>query len=80
MSTFIERPKFSCALGGALTTLTGLNRVVPIVHAAGGCASSLAGTYNGAAGYRGVGYCGGSMLSTTNIAENNVVFGGEDRL
>ncbi|MDR1328516.1 MAG: hypothetical protein LBK23_02820, partial [Oscillospiraceae bacterium] len=39
-----------------------------------------AGTYNGAAGYRGVGYCGGSMLSTTNIAENNVVFGGEDRL
>ncbi|MDR2606209.1 MAG: hypothetical protein LBC38_02880 [Oscillospiraceae bacterium] len=80
MSSFIERPKFSCALGGALTTLTGLNRVVPIVHAAGGCAGSLSGTYNGAAGYRGVGYCGGSMLSTTNIAENNVVFGGEDRL
>lgn len=80
MATFIERPKFSCALGGALTTLTGLNRVVPIVHAAGGCAASLSGTYNGAAGYRGVGYCGGSMLSTTNIAESNVVFGGEDRL
>jgi nitrogenase molybdenum-iron protein beta chain len=80
MSTFIERPKFTCALGGALTTLTGLNRVVPIVHAAGGCASSLAGTYNGPAGYRGVGYCGGQMLSTTNVAENNIVFGGEDRL
>ncbi|MDR1062155.1 MAG: hypothetical protein LBL83_13330 [Clostridiales bacterium] len=80
MGTFIERPKFSCALGGALTTLTGLNRVVPIVHAAGGCANSLSVTYNGAAGYRGVGYCGGSMLPTTNIAENNVVFGGEDRL
>jgi nitrogenase molybdenum-iron protein beta chain len=80
MSSFIERPKFACALGGALTTLAGLNRVVPIVHAAGGCAGSLSATYNGAAGYRGVGYCGGSMLPTTNIAENNVVFGGEDRL
>lgn len=80
MSTFIERPKFSCALGGAITTLMGLNRVVPIIHAAGGCAASLAGTYNGAAGYRGVGYCGGNMLPTTNIAEQNVVFGGEERL
>ena len=80
MSTFIERPKFSCALGGALTTLAGLSRVVPIVHAAGGCASSLSGVYNLAAGYRGVGYCGGGMLPTSNIAENNIVFGGEDRL
>ncbi|GHU90437.1 oxidoreductase nitrogenase component 1 [Clostridia bacterium] len=79
-STFIERAKFSCALGGALTTVAGLSRVVPIVHAAGGCASALSGTYNIAAGYRGVGYCGGSMIPTSNIAENNVVFGGEDRL
>ncbi|GHV31890.1 oxidoreductase nitrogenase component 1 [Clostridia bacterium] len=79
-STFIERAKFSCALGGALTTVAGLTRTVPIVHAAGGCASALSGTYNIAAGYRGVGYCGGSMIPTSNIAENNVVFGGEDRL
>jgi nitrogenase molybdenum-iron protein beta chain len=78
--TFIERPKFACALGGAITTVAGLARTVPIVHAAGGCASSLSGTYNGAAGYRGLGYCGGSMIPTSNIAEKNVVFGGEDRL
>jgi nitrogenase molybdenum-iron protein beta chain len=82
MSTtdFIERPKFACALGGAISTLEGLHRVVPIVHAAGGCANYLSGTYNTAAGYRGVGYCGGSMIPTSNIAENNVVFGGEGRL
>ncbi|MDR3209079.1 MAG: hypothetical protein LBT36_00420 [Oscillospiraceae bacterium] len=80
MSTFIERAKFTCALGGALTTLAGLARVVPIVHAAGGCAASLSGAYNVAAGYRGVGWCGGQMLPTSNIAENNIVFGGEDRL
>ncbi|MDR2530446.1 MAG: hypothetical protein LBC65_02760 [Oscillospiraceae bacterium] len=79
-STFIERAKFSCALGGAITTVNGLARTVPIVHAAGGCASGLSGTYNTAAGYRGVGYCGGQMIPTSNIAENNVVFGGEDRL
>ena len=80
MSGFIERAKFSCALGGALTTIAGIPRVVPIVHASGGCAAALSGTYNLAAGYRGTGYCGGTMIPTSNIAENNIVFGGEDRL
>jgi nitrogenase molybdenum-iron protein beta chain len=80
MSQFIERAKFACALGGAISTIEGLHRAVPIVHAAGGCANYLSGTYNVAAGYRGVGYCGGSMIPTSNIAENNVVFGGEERL
>jgi nitrogenase molybdenum-iron protein beta chain len=80
MSDFIERAKFSCALGGAIATLTSIPRAVPIIHAAGGCAAYLSGTFNIAAGYRGVGYCGGNMLPTTNIAENNIVFGGEERL
>ncbi|GHU80897.1 oxidoreductase nitrogenase component 1 [Clostridia bacterium] len=80
MAEFIERAKFTCALGGALTTIAGLPRVIPIVHAAGGCAGALSGTYSNAAGYRGGGYCGGTMIPTTNIAESNVVFGGEDRL
>lgn len=80
MVDFIERAKFSCALGGALTTIAGIPRVVPIVHAAGGCAAALSGTYNLAAGYRGVGYCGGTMIPTSNIAENDVVFGGEPKL
>jgi nitrogenase molybdenum-iron protein beta chain len=80
LADFIERAKFSCALGGALTTIAGLNRVIPIVHAAGGCAAALSGTYNLASGYRGTGYCGGTMIPTTNISENNIVFGGEDRL
>ncbi len=80
MAEFIERAKFSCALGGALTTIAGIPKVVPIVHAPGGCAAALSGTYNLAAGYRGTGYCGGAMIPTTNIAENNIVFGGEERL
>jgi nitrogenase molybdenum-iron protein beta chain len=76
----MERAKFSCALGGALTTIAGIPRVVPIVHAAGGCATALSNTYNLASGYRGVGYCGGTMIPTSNISENNIVFGGEKRL
>lgn len=80
MAEFIERAKFSCALGGALTTIAGIPRVVPIVHAAGGCAAALSGTYNLAAGYRGTGYCGGTMIPTSNIAETNIVFGGEKKL
>ncbi|MDR1204155.1 MAG: hypothetical protein LBL26_01550 [Peptococcaceae bacterium] len=80
MSEFIERAKFACALGGAISTLTALPKVVPIVHAAGGCAGYLSNTYSMAAGYKGSGFCGGSMLPTSNIAEQNIVFGGEDRL
>jgi len=80
LAEFIERAKFSCALGGALTTIAGIPRVVPIVHAAGGCAAALSGTYNLSSGYRGTGYCGGTMIPTSNIAENNIVFGGEGKL
>ncbi|HEY3423368.1 MAG TPA: nitrogenase component 1 [Negativicutes bacterium] len=80
MTTFIERPKFTCALGGALVTISALARAVPIVHAAGGCAALLSGTYNSASGYKGTGYCGGTMIPTSSIVEKDIVFGGEDRL
>lgn len=80
MSDFIERAKFSCALGGAIATLSSIPKAVPIVHASGGCAAMLSNTYNLGAGYRGSGYCGANMIPTSGISENNIVFGGEDRL
>lgn len=80
MSDFIERSKFSCALGGALSTIAAIPKAVPIVHASGGCAAALSGTYNLSAGYRGVGYCGGNMIPTSNISQSNIVFGGEEKL
>ncbi len=80
MSDFIERSKFSCTLGGALSTIAAIPKAVPIVHASGGCAAALSGTYNLSAGYRGVGYCGGNMIPTSNISQSNIVFGGEDKL
>lgn len=80
MGDFIERSKFSCALGGALSTIAAIPKAVPIVHASGGCAAALSGTYNLSAGYRGVGYCGGSMIPTSNISQSHIVFGGEEKL
>lgn len=80
MSTFIDRAKSTCALGGALTTLLALPRAIPILHASGGCAGTLSNAFNLASGYRGAGYCGGTMTPTSNIVEKDIVFGGEDRL
>lgn len=35
--TFLEAPRYSCALGGAYMTVLGMENVVPILHAGGGC-------------------------------------------
>lgn len=37
MSNIIESPRFSCALGGALSTVTAIEGYVPIIHAGPGC-------------------------------------------
>ncbi|MDR1578210.1 MAG: hypothetical protein LBT86_08315 [Deltaproteobacteria bacterium] len=79
-NSFIERAKSSCALGGAIATISSLPRSIPIVHASGGCAQTLSATYNLGSGYKGPGYCSGTMTPTSNITENNIVFGGEERL
>jgi len=80
VANFIERGKFTCALGGALTTVKGLNKVVPIVHSAAGCATSLAIAYSAGSGQSGSGYCGAGMTPTSSISEYHIVFGGEKRL
>jgi len=76
----IERPRFSCVLGGALATLTSLPRVAPIVHASAGCGGNLFTAAYSGSGYLGVGYCGGQGLPSSNIGESDVVFGGTERL
>ncbi|MDF2987470.1 MAG: vnfD 1 [Eubacterium sp.] len=80
MSTIIDRPRYLCALGGAISTLSALPRAIPIIHAAAGCGSNLANAHNGAAGYAGSGYCSGLALPSTNVYENEIIFGGEERL
>ncbi|MDR0621472.1 MAG: hypothetical protein LBJ61_06325 [Deltaproteobacteria bacterium] len=76
----VESPRFSCALGGAIVTLTTLPEVIPIVHAAMGCAGNLIGSISFGGGYLGDGYCGGGHIPTSAITETEIVFGGQKRL
>ena len=77
--TFIDRPRFSCTLGGALQTITSLPGAVPIIHAAGGCGGNLFSTQQAAGAY-GAGFCGGLSMPSSNVSENEIIFGGEERL
>lgn len=80
MASFVERPRYTCALGGAFGTITALPRVIPILHAARGCAGNIAWTQNGGSGLQVGGYCGGLSVPSSNVHEREVVFGGADRL
>ncbi len=80
MSNFIERPRTSCALGGALATLSALPRVVPIIHTALGCGGNLSGATAFGSGYCGSSYCSGPSAPSSGITETEIVFGGVDRL
>ncbi|WP_265335205.1 nitrogenase component 1 [Ruminococcus albus] len=78
--SFIERPRFSCMLGGALATLTSLPRVIPIIHGAQGCGGQLTNSY-AYGGYLGVGLlrrC--ASLPSSNVSEKEIIFGGAERL
>ena len=80
MSNFIDRPRYACALGGAIATMRVIPRAVPIIHASTGCGQNLHVAINSGSGYIGGGYCGGNALPSSNIVERDIVFGGEDRL
>lgn len=80
MSTHIERPRYQCALGGALVTINSIERVVAIVHSAPGCAASADGAATVGAGYWGTTVTDGRATPSTNIIEREVIFGGESRL
>jgi nitrogenase molybdenum-iron protein beta chain len=77
---FIERPRYSCALGGALATVSALPGVIPIMHAASGCAGNFAWAQGGGSGLQIGGQCGGLTVPSSNVQESEVVFGGADRL
>lgn len=57
MSKFVDRPRYSCALGGALSTLRAISRAIPIIHAASGCGYNLHNATNAGSAYLGGGYC-----------------------
>ena len=80
MHNFIERPRFSCALNGALMAASALPETIPILHSVAGCAGNTAWTQQGGGGLQVGGPCGGLGVPGSNIREKEVVFGGTDRL
>ncbi len=80
MSTFIERPRYQCALGGALVTINAIERAVAIVHASPGCAAAADGAAAFGGGYWGSTVHDGRATPSSNIVEREVIFGGEERL
>jgi nitrogenase molybdenum-iron protein beta chain len=80
MSKFVDRPRYTCALGGAIGTIRAMPRTIAIVHGSAGCGGNLTTAINAGSGYLGGGYCGGSALPSSNVVERDVVFGGEERL
>jgi nitrogenase molybdenum-iron protein beta chain len=80
MSAIIDRPRFDCVFGGALALARAIPRVIPITHASMGCAYNYYVGGNTGAGYLGGGYCGASATPSSNVAEKEIVFGGETRL
>jgi nitrogenase molybdenum-iron protein beta chain len=80
MSKFVDRPRYTCALGGAVGTLRAMDRTITIIHGSAGCGGNITTALNAGAGYIGGGYCGGYALPSSNVVERDVVFGGETRL
>ena len=72
----IERPRTTCAQGGALATIGSLPDVVAISHAAEGCGGNLSGAISLNSGNNGEGFCSGNQIPTSAIREKNVIFGG----
>jgi nitrogenase molybdenum-iron protein beta chain len=73
----LDQPRYVCALG-AMQTVQGIHRAVPVLHAGPGCAQKLAG---GIAGTNGdSGYISPQIYPSTNISETETIFGGEDKL
>ncbi|WP_010262634.1 nitrogenase component 1 [Treponema primitia] len=80
MSKFVDRPRYTCALGGAVGTLHAIPRAITIIHGSAGCGGNINNALNAGAGYIGGGYCGGQAMPSSNVVERDVVFGGEGRL
>src|SRR5690606_7796254 len=80
MSGFLESPRTACALAGALSTISCLPGVIPIIHTTPGCGGNLANSVAFGSGYRGGASCSGAQAPSSGVTETEIVFGGTDRL
>ncbi len=76
----LEAPRWSHALGGALTTALGVYGVVPILHSGAGCGLGHQFGLTYASGENAGGALGGTGTPCSCLVEEHVVFGGEPKL
>jgi len=75
----IAQPRYTCALGAQQTVLA-IPGAHPIIHAGPGCSQKMFSFASMQSGAQGEGYAGGGNVSSTNSYEQDVVFGGENKL
>jgi nitrogenase molybdenum-iron protein beta chain len=76
----IEAPRYSCALGGAYSAALALFGAVPILHSGAGCGIGQLFGQHYAGGQNGGGPQGTTSTPCSSLAEEHVVFGGEEKL
>jgi len=79
MAGVIEQIRNVCALG-ALQSVIAIERAIPIIHAGPGCGQKLWSALSNGNGFQGAGYVGGHSVPCSNATEQEVVFGGEEKL
>jgi len=78
-SNTIVHPRYGCAIG-AINTVAAIPRGIPIANCGPGCADKQYFMLSFSNGFQGAGYSGGGDLPSTNVGENEIVFGGHKKL
>lgn len=76
----MEAPRYSCALGGAISTALGIFGTVPILHSGAGCGQAHLNGQSYGSGENAGGPQGGTSTPCSCLVEEHVIFGGENKL
>lgn len=74
MAKILDQPRYVCALG-AMRTVQSIPGAIPILHSGPGCAEKLNNNASGNSGH-----FSPNIFPCTSISEQEVVFGGNDKL
>jgi len=77
---YLENTRSGCALQGALATVQAIEGIVPIIHSTSGCGVQYQNGIVPFGGQLPVLASEGPAISSTNIAQKHIVFGGGSRL
>ncbi len=80
MSQILENPRGGCVLAGINSVLGALDKVCPIFRAGPGCCMQTSAAEQGQSGHKSSCFVSSVSLSSSNMLEKEVVFGGTDKL